>query len=92
MLNSDFDPYELLIHLQKIQHEQAENILKVSEWMMDMSQASLLQETKLDRSLSLIHEMNRQLLFLEQRILLLERHLRNSINNDELKDTRVSLN
>ena len=91
MFNDEFDPYDALVHLQKTQHLQAENMVKVSEWMMDISVADLQQETKLDKALSLISEMNKQLLFIDQRIKLLEKHLRASINNDELTDTTVSL-
>lgn len=87
MLDNDFDPYNTLIQLQQIQHEQAANMVKVSQWMMDISKAALLQETKLDKSLSLIHEMNKQLLFIDQRIVLLEKHLLASINNTSSKET-----
>ena len=81
MLNTDFNPYDALVNLQSIQQQQSENMVKVSEWMMDVSKASLLQETKLDKSLSLISEMNKQMLFLDERIKLLEKHLLVSINN-----------
>ena len=81
MLNPDFNPYDTLVNLQNIQQQQAENMLKVSEWMMEISKASLLQETKLDTSLSLISELNKQMLFIDERIKLLEKHLLASINN-----------
>ncbi len=81
MLNTDFNPYDALVNLQSIQQQQSENMVKVSEWMMDVSKASLLQETELDKSLSLISELNKQMLFLDQRIVLLEKHLLTSINN-----------
>ncbi len=86
MLNTDFNPYDALVNLQSIQQQQSENMVKVSEWMMDVSKASLLQETKLDKSLSLISELNKQMLFLDQRIVLLEKHLLTSINNTSSKD------
>lgn len=81
MLNTDFNPYDALVNLQSIQQQQSENMVKVSEWMMEVSKASLLQETKLDKCLSLISEMNKQMLFLDERIKLLEKHLLASINN-----------
>ena len=81
MLNTDFNPYDALVNLQSIQQQQSENMVKVSEWMMEISKASLLQETKLDKCLSLISELNKQMLFLDQRIVLLEKHLLASINN-----------
>ncbi len=86
MLNTDFNPYDALVNLQSIQQQQSENMVKVSEWMMEVSKASLLQETKLDKSLSLISELNKQMLFLDQRIVLLEKHLLTSINNTSSKD------
>jgi len=92
MLNPDFNPYDDLVNLQTIQNLQAENMLKVSEWMMEISQSGTKQAQQLDHMFSMISAMNKQMLFLDQRILLLEQHLLASINNDELKDTTVSLN
>lgn len=92
MINPDFNPYDTLVSLQNIQTEQAENMLRVSEWMMEISVAGTKQSSQLDHMFSMISAMNKQMLFLDQRILLLEKHLLASINNDELKDTTVSLN
>ena len=87
MLNTDFDPLALLLHLQNIQQQQAENMVKVSEWMMEVSETVKLQEDKLNRSLSLISALNKQLLLHDERIKLLEKHLIDSINNTSSKDT-----
>jgi hypothetical protein len=92
VINPDFNPYDTLVSLQNIQTEQAENMLRVSEWMMEISVAGTKQSSQLDHMFSMISAMNKQMLFLDQRILLLEKHLLASINNDELKDTTVSLN
>jgi len=92
MLNTDFDPYNAIIELQQLQHLQADNLVKVSEWMMEVSQNSIKQQQQVDRQFNLIQLQNKQVELLSQRILLLEQHLRTSINNDELKDTTVSLN
>ena len=87
MLNTEFDPLALLLHLQNIQQQQAENMVKVSEWMMEVSETVKLQEDKLNRSLSLISALNKQLLLHDERIKLLEKHLIDSINNTSSKDT-----
>jgi hypothetical protein len=92
VLNPEFNPYDDLVNLQQTQALQAENMLKVSEWMMEISVAGTKQAQQLDHMFSMISAMNKQMLFLDQRIKLLEQHLRTSINNDELKDTTVSLN
>jgi hypothetical protein len=92
VLNPDFNPYDELVNLQTIQNLQAENMLKVSEWMMEVSVANSKQAQQLDHMFSMISAMNKQMLLLDQRIKLLEQHLLTSINNDELKDTTVSLN
>jgi hypothetical protein len=92
VLNPDFNPYDDLVNLQTIQNLQAENMLKVSEWMMEISVAGTKQSVQLDHMFSMISALNKQMLFLDQRIVLLEQHLKASINNDELKDTTVSLN
>ena len=81
MLNPDFNPYDTLVSLQSIQTEQAENMLRVSEWMMEISVAGTKQSTQLDHMFSMISAMNKQMLFLDERIKLLEKHLLASINN-----------
>ena len=92
MFNPEFNPYDELVNLQNIQHQQAENMLKVSEWMMEVSVAATNQSKQLDSVFTLITALNSQMQILDQRIKLLELHLLASINNDELKDTTVSLN
>ena len=81
MLNPDFNPYDELVSLQTVQNLQAENMLKVSEWMMEISVAGTHQTKQLDHMFSMISAMNKQMLFLDQRIVLLEKHLLASINN-----------
>ena len=81
MLNPDFNPYDDLVNLQNIQHQQAENMLKVSEWMMEISVAGTKQTQQIDHMFSMISAMNKQMLFLDERIKLLEQHLLASINN-----------
>ena len=81
MINPDFNPYDTLVSLQNIQTEQAENMLKVSEWMMEISVAGTKQTSQLDHMFSMISAMNKQMLFLDERIKLLELHLLASINN-----------
>jgi hypothetical protein len=92
MINPNFNPYDTLMQVQAIQHQQTENMVAVSEWMMDISATGTKQSKQLDHMFSMISAMNKQMLFLDQRIQLLEQHLRASINNDELTDTTVSLN
>jgi hypothetical protein len=86
MLNTEFDPLQLLHDLQQIQFEQAENLVKVSEWMVSVSTASTAQSTQLDHMFSMLSAMNKQMLFIEQRIKLLEQHVLESINNTSSKD------
>jgi len=81
MLNGDFNPYDDLVNLQQTQAMQAENMLKVSEWMMEISVAGTHQSKQLDHMFSMISAMNKQMLFLDERIKLLEKHLLVSINN-----------
>jgi hypothetical protein len=81
VINPDFNPYDTLVSLQNIQTEQAENMLKVSEWMMEISVAGTKQTSQLDHMFSMISAMNKQMLFLDERIKLLELHLLASINN-----------
>jgi hypothetical protein len=84
MLNPDFNPYDTLIQLENIQAEQAENMVRVSEWMMEISKAGTHQSTQLDHMFSMISAMNKQMLFLDERIKLLEKHLLASITNNSL--------
>ena len=87
MINPDFNPYDTLVSLQNIQTEQAENMLRVSEWMMEISTAGTHQSKQLDHMFSMISAMNKQMLFLDERIKLLELHLLASINNTSSKET-----
>ncbi len=86
MINPDFNPYDTLVSLQNIQTEQAENMLRVSEWMMEISTAGTKQSVQLDHMFSMLSAMNKQMLFLDQRIKLLEKHLLDRINNTSSKD------
>jgi hypothetical protein len=81
MFNPEFNPYDELVNLQNIQHQQAENMLKVSEWMMEVSVAATNQSKQLDSVFTLITALNSQMQILDQRIKLLEKHLVASINN-----------
>lgn len=81
MLNTDFDPYNAIAELQQIQHLQAENLVKVSEWMMEISRAGTNQVMQANGLLKMIDNLNTQLQLLDQRIVLLEKHLQSSINN-----------
>lgn len=81
MLNTDFDPYNAIAELQQIQHLQAENLVKVSEWMMEISRAGTNQVMQANGLLKMIENLNSQLQLLDQRIVLLEKHLQSSINN-----------
>lgn len=81
MLNTDFDPYNAIAELQQIQHLQAENLVKVSEWMMEISRAGTNQVMQANGLLKMIENLNTQLQLLHQRIVLLEKHLQSSINN-----------
>lgn len=81
MLNTDFDPYNAIAELQQIQHLQAENLVKVSEWMMEISRAGTNQVTQANGLLKMIDNLNTQLQLLDKRIVLLEKHLQSSINN-----------
>ncbi len=87
MINPDFNPYDELVSLQTVQNLQAENMLKVSEWMMEISVAGTHQAKQLDHMFSMISAMNKQMLFLDERIKLLEKHLLASINNTSSEDT-----
>lgn len=81
MLNPDFNPYDDLVNLQQTLALQAENMLKVSEWMMEISVAGTRQTQQIDHMFSMISAMNKQMLFIDERIKLLEKHLLASINN-----------
>lgn len=81
MLNTDFDPYNAIAELQQIQHLQAENLVKVSEWMMEISRAGTNQVMQANGLLKMIDNLNTQLQLLDKRIVLLEKHLQSSINN-----------
>lgn len=84
MFNPNFDPLKILEELQTLQAEQAQNLVNVSEWMLSISKATSAQSQQLDHLFSMVSAMNKQLLFLDERIKLLERHLQESINNTEI--------
>jgi len=84
VINPDFNPYDDLVNLHQTQALQAENMLKVSEWMMEISKAGTTQTVQIDHMFSMISAMNKQMLFLDERIKLLEKHLLASINNNSL--------
>ena len=81
MLNTDFDPYNAIAELQQIQHLQADNLVKVSEWMMEISQAGTNQVQQANNLFKMIENLNAQLKLLDKRIILLEKHFLASINN-----------
>ncbi len=81
MINPDFNPYDTLVSLQNLQVQQSENLVSISEWMMEISVAGTHQTKQLDHMFSMISAMNKQMLFLDERIKLLELHLLASINN-----------
>lgn len=81
MINPDFNPYDQLVELQQIQHQQSENLVKVSEWMMEISAAGTNQVRQMDSLYKMLNNLNKQLSLLDQRIVLLEKHLITSINN-----------
>ncbi len=81
MINPDFNPYDTLVSLQNLQVQQSENLVSISEWMMEISVAGTKQTSQLDHMFSMISAMNKQMLFLDERIKLLELHLLASINN-----------
>ena len=87
MINPDFNPYDTLVSLQNLQVQQSENLVSISEWMMEISVAGTKQTSQLDHMFSMISAMNKQMLFLDERIKLLEQHLLASINNTSSKDT-----
>ena len=79
--NPDFDPYNAIAELQQIQHLQADNLVKVSEWMMEISQAGTNQVQQANNLFKMIENLNAQLKLLDKRIILLEKHFLKSINN-----------
>jgi hypothetical protein len=81
VINPDFNPYDTLVSLQNLQVQQSENLVKISEWMMEISVAGTKQSSQLDHMFSMISAMNKQMLMLDQRIKLLEQHQLTSINN-----------
>ena len=81
MINPDFNPYDTLVSLQNLQVQQSENLVRISEWMMEISVAGTKQTSQLDHMFSMISAMNKQMLLLDQRIKLLEQHQLTSINN-----------
>jgi hypothetical protein len=81
VINPDFNPYDTLVSLQNLQVQQSENLVSISEWMMEISVAGTHQTKQLDHMFSMISAMNKQMLFLDERIKLLELHLLASINN-----------
>ena len=81
MLNTNFDPYNAIIELQQIQHLQSENLVKVSEWMMEISTAGTNQVLQANNLLKMLDNLNKQLQLLDRRIVLLEQHTQSSINN-----------
>jgi hypothetical protein len=81
VINPDFNPYDTLVSLQNLQVQQSENLVSISEWMMEISVAGTKQTSQLDHMFSMISAMNKQMLFLDERIKLLELHLLASINN-----------
>ena len=81
MFNTDFNPYDAIVELQQIQHLQAENLVKVSDWMMEVSVAGTNQTAQITSLFKLVETLNSQLKLLDKRIVLLERHLLASINN-----------
>lgn len=87
MHNTDFNPYDMLINLQNIQHQQAENMVKVSEWMMESSQEVAVQRHQLDAIFNIIKQLQQITELQSQRIKLLESHSTNGINNTTSKET-----
>lgn len=87
MHNTDFNPYDMLINLQNIQHQQAENMVKVSEWMMENSQEVAVQRHQLDAIFNIIKQLQQITELQSQRIKLLESHSTNGINNTTSKET-----
>lgn len=87
MHNTDFNPYDMLINLQAIQQQQAENMVKVSEWMMEHSQEVAVQRHQLDSIMNIIKQLQQITLLQGQRISLLESQPNDGINNTSSKET-----
>ena len=47
-MRTEFDPFDMLMELQRIQQEQAENIVSVSLWMIEMSKTVDSQRLQID--------------------------------------------
>jgi hypothetical protein len=79
-MNTDFDPYALLQHLQQQNLEHAENMVAVSEFINRLSQTVNTQRLQLDAMYSMFTSMNTINQVLEQRIQAIEADKNSDIN------------
>lgn len=84
MLNSDFDPLALLQHLHTQDIAHAENMVRVSEFMLSVSQQVETQTRQLDNLFTMLQSQNRLVRHLNERVIALETANKSDINNNSL--------
>lgn len=57
-MRTEFDPYQALLDLQLLQHQQAENMVKVSEWMVEVSDNVKFQQKQINAMFAMLEGLN----------------------------------
>lgn len=86
MMNPDFDPLALLAFLQEQDLAHAENMVKISEFMLSLGTQSDVQKKQTDNLFNMIMSLNKLIKIQEERIIALECQLAQSINNVSLTE------
>lgn len=57
-MQTEFDPYQALLELQRIQFEQAENMVRVSEYLIEMTTTVETQRKQINAMFDMIQGIN----------------------------------
>ena len=86
MFNTDFDPLAMLQHLQAQDLVHAENMVKVSDFILALSQQVDTQRLQNEALYTMVVNLNKIVMIQQDRIQALESQVNSSINNNSLKD------
>jgi hypothetical protein len=78
--DNEFSPYDALLELQQIQHQQAENMVKVSQWMIDVSRSTDNQQQQLASLFTMLNGYQKLFDIMDTRVKALETQYLKGIN------------
>lgn len=84
MSNIDFDPYDLLIHLNTQNLQQAENMVRLSDFMLAVSQQTDTHTRQMEALFTMIRSQQTLIKILQEQVIALQSMATQDINNNSL--------